>query len=225
MTTRIVLAEDNFLVREGVSKLIQALPELELVAVCVDKDSLLAAVAEHNPDVVLTDIRMPPTGTNEGLQVADYLREHHPRIGVVVLSQFVEAEYALALLDKGASGRAYLLKERISDVGQLLDAITQVAAGGSVIDPKVVEALVASRSRVASPLDTLTPREAEVLAAMAEGKNNAAIATALFLTERAVEKHINSIFSKLALSEEPDVHRRVKATLLYLGEGSSSTRG
>jgi DNA-binding NarL/FixJ family response regulator len=220
MTVRVVLAEDNYLVREGVAKLIESLPELELVAVCVDKDSLLAAVAEHNPDVVLTDIRMPPTGTDEGLQVADYLREHSPSTGVVVLSQYVEAEYALALLDKGASGRAYLLKERISDVGQLVDAIVQVAAGGSVIDPRVVEALVASRSRAASPLDTLTPREAEVLAAMAEGKNNAAIGAVLFLTERAVEKHINSIFSKLALSEEPDVHRRVKATLMYLGEGS-----
>ena len=214
-----VIAEDNYLVREGVRQLIESLPELELAAVCEDMDGLLEAVNAESPDVVLTDIRMPPTGTDEGLQVADRLRETNPSTGVVVLSQYVESEYALQLLEKGAAGRAYLLKERVSDVHQLVDAIKEVAAGGSVIDPKVVEALVAARSAAAdSPLATLTPRESEVLEQLAQGKNNAAIAAALFLTERAVEKHINSIFSKLQLSEEKEIHRRVKAALLYLGK-------
>jgi DNA-binding NarL/FixJ family response regulator len=213
----VVLAEDNYLVREGVRQLIDTQPELELAAVCEDRDSLLLAVEEHRPDVVLTDIRMPPTNTDEGLQVAGLLRDSSPGVGVVLLSQYVESEYALALLEKGASGRAYLLKERVADVAQLVSAIKEVAAGGSVIDPKVVEALVAARSRGTSPLDSLSPREREVLSEVAQGKNNSAIARTLFLTERAVEKHINSIFSKLALSEEIDVHRRVKATLMYLG--------
>ena len=217
MAISVVLAEDNYLVREGVRQLIHTQPELNLVAVCEDRDSLLAAVEEHRPDVVLTDIRMPPTNTDEGLQVAGRLRESSPATGVVLLSQYVESEYALALLEKGASGRAYLLKERVGDVAQLVYAIKEVAAGGSVIDPKVVEALVAARSRGVSPLDSLSPREREVLSEVAQGKNNAAIARALFLTERAVEKHINSIFSKLGLTEEIDVHRRVKATLMYLG--------
>jgi DNA-binding NarL/FixJ family response regulator len=213
------MAEDNYLVREGVRQLIESLPELELAAVCEDMPGLLVAVDKHKPDVVMTDIRMPPTETDEGLQVADRLRETSPGTGVVVLSQYVESEYALALLEKGAAGRAYLLKERVSDVQQLLDAIKEVAAGGSVIDPKVVEALVATRTAAAdSPLASLTPRESEVLQKLAEGKNNAAIAASLFLTERAVEKHINSIFSKLQLSEEKDIHRRVKAALLYLGK-------
>jgi DNA-binding NarL/FixJ family response regulator len=220
VSIRVVLAEDNYLVREGVRQLIDTQPELELAAVCEDLDSLLRAVDEQHPDVVLTDIRMPPTNTDEGLQVAARLRESSPAVGVVVLSQYVESEYALALLDKGAAGRAYLLKERVGDVTQLVNAIKEVAAGGSVIDPKVVEALVAARSRAGSPLDTLSPREREVLSEMAQGMNNAAIARTLFLTERAVEKHINSIFSKLGLTEEVDVHRRVKATLLYLGRGT-----
>jgi DNA-binding NarL/FixJ family response regulator len=215
---RVVIAEDNYLVREGIKQLIESLPELELAAVCEDMDSLLEAVEKTSPDVVMTDIRMPPTGTDEGLRVAERLRETHPSTGVVVLSQYVESEYALQLLEKGAAGRAYLLKERVSDVIQLVDAIKEVAAGGSVIDPKVVEALVAARSTAAgSPLAILTPRETEVLEQLAQGKNNAAIAAALFLTERAVEKHINSIFSKLQLSEEKEIHRRVKAALLFLG--------
>jgi DNA-binding NarL/FixJ family response regulator len=216
---RVVMAEDNYLVREGVRQLIESLPELELVAVCEDMDGLLKAVDDHNPEVILTDIRMPPTGTDEGLQVAEKLRVSHPSTGVVVLSQYVESEYALALLENGAAGRAYLLKERVSDVQQLVDAIKEVAGGGSVIDPKVIEALVAARTAAHdSPLASLTPREKEVLEQLAQGKNNAAIAAALFLTERAVEKHINSIFSKLQLSEEREIHRRVKAALLYLGK-------
>jgi DNA-binding NarL/FixJ family response regulator len=216
---RVVLAEDNYLVREGVRQLIDAQPELQVVAVCTDFDSLLAAVEEHQPDVVLTDIRMPPTGTDEGIRAAEQLRQRHPQIGVVILSQFSEPDYALALLQKGASGRAYLLKERVSDIEQLVTAIREVANGGSVIDPKVIESLVAAKARrPKSPLADLTPREHEVLALMAQGKNNAAIAATLFLTERAVEKHINSIFSKLSLAEEKDTHRRVRAALLYLSE-------
>ena len=212
-----VLAEDNYLVREGVRRLVEAQAELELIAVCEDLDSLLAAVDEHLPDVVLTDIRMPPTGTDEGIRAAEHLRDSHPDVGVVVLSQYDEPSYAIALLERGSSGRAYLLKERVSDVVQLLAAIREVKRGGSVIDPRVVEGLVNARARAKeSPLARLTPREHEIMAEMAQGKNNAAIAETLVLSERAVEKHINSIFSKLALGEEPDVHRRVKAVLLFL---------
>ena len=216
---RLVFAEDNYLLREGVTQLIESQPELELAASAVDYPSLMAAIDRETPDVVLTDIRMPPTSTDEGIRAAEELRTSHPAIGVVVLSQYVEPEYALSLLAKGAAGRAYLLKERVSDIEQLVNAIQEVARGGSVIDSKVVEALVQARTRKAdSPLRELTAREKEVLAAMAQGKNNAAIATGLFLTERAVEKHINSIFSKLGLQEEKDTHRRVRAALLYLAD-------
>ena len=216
---RVVLAEDNYLVREGVRRLLETTTELELVAACEDYDQLVTAIDEHHPDVVLTDIRMPPTSTDEGIRASEHLRDRDPDAGVVVLSQFSDPQYALALLEKGSKGRAYLLKERVSDLEQLLGAIREVARGGSVIDPKVVESLVAAKSRqAASPLAHLTPREREILGEMAQGKNNAAIAASLFLTERAVEKHINSIFSKLALSEERDVHKRVKAVLLFLSE-------
>jgi DNA-binding NarL/FixJ family response regulator len=216
---RVVFADDNYLLREGVRQLIETQADLQLAAVAVDFDSLMAAVEAQRPDVVITDIRMPPTGTDEGIRAAEQIRAHHPNIGVVVLSQYAEPEYALSLLEKGAAGRAYLLKERVSDIEQLVNAVREVAKGGSVIDAKVVEALVAARThKPDSPLRDLTPREQEVLAAMAEGKNNAAIAARLFLTERAVEKHINSIFSKLGVAEEKDVHRRVKATLLYLSD-------
>jgi DNA-binding NarL/FixJ family response regulator len=219
MAIRVVLAEDNYLVREGVKRLLESQPDLELVAVCEDSPSLEAAVDKHSPDVVLTDIRMPPTNTDEGIRVSERLRDTHPEAGVVVLSQYAEPGYALALLEKGSAGRAYLLKERVSDVDHLMNAIREVASGGSVIDPKVVEVLVAARARSAeSPLTRLTPREREILSEMATGKNNAAVAGSLFLTERAVEKHINSIFSKLGLSEEKEVHRRVKAVLLFLSE-------
>jgi DNA-binding NarL/FixJ family response regulator len=217
---RVVVAEDHYLVREGVVRLLEQQDDIEVVGACADLDGLYAAVAEHGPDVVLTDIRMPPTGTNEGIQAANELREKHPDVGVVVLSQFVEPGYALALLEHGSAGRAYLLKERVSDVEQLLRAIRDVASGGSMIDPDVIEALVDARSRHRdSPIEQLTPREREVLAEMAQGRNNAGVAGALGLSERAVEKHINSVFSKLGLSEEPDVHRRVKAVLVYLAAG------
>ena len=222
MPIRVVLAEDNYLVREGLARLLQGEPDLEIVATCDDYDSLLAAVADQAPDVVLTDIRMPPTGTDEGIRAAEAIRDAHPDCGVVVLSQYVEPSYALGFLERGSQGRAYLLKERVSDLDQLRRAIVAVREGGSVIDPKVVDALVASRARSAeSPVARLTPREREVLAEMAQGKNNAGIAASLVLTERAVEKHINAMFAKLGLSEETDVHRRVKAVLLYLGQGST----
>jgi DNA-binding NarL/FixJ family response regulator len=216
---RVVLAEDNYLVREGVRKLLEAEDDLEVVASCADLGSLLKAVEEDPPDVVVTDIRMPPTGTDEGIRAANELRQRHPDLGVVVLSQYAEPSYALSFLEGGSRGRAYLLKERVSDMDQLVDAIREVARGGSVIDPEVVDALVAARARAAdSPLRVLTPRETEILAEMAQGKNNAAVASSLFLSERAVEKHINSIFSKLGLSQEPDLHRRVKAVLLFLAD-------
>src|SRR5256714_2512562 len=216
---RVVLAEDHYLVREGIRQLIEAQPDIEVAAVCEDLDSLLKAIDEEKPDVVLTDIRMPPTNTDEGIRAAEYLRENHPDAGVVVLSQYADPQYALAFLEHGSQGRGYLLKERVSDSEQLVSAIQEVARGGSVIDPKVIDALVAARARAAeSPLRQLTPRETEILSEMAQGKNNAAIAETLVLSERAVEKHINSIFSKLALGEEPEIHRRVKAVLLFLGD-------
>ncbi|HXY91098.1 MAG TPA: response regulator transcription factor [Acidimicrobiia bacterium] len=219
MPIRVVVAEDNYLVREAVVRLLEASPEVEVAGACEDYDELLVTVESERPDVVVTDIRMPPTGTDEGVRAAKQIRETHPEIGVVVLSQYVEPGYALELLDAGSERRAYLLKERVSDIDQLLRAIQEVAQGGSVIDPKVVEALVTARSRRAdSRLDHLTPREHEVLDEMAQGRNNASVAAALGLSERAVEKHINSVFSKLGLSEEPDVNRRVKAVLLYLAD-------
>jgi DNA-binding NarL/FixJ family response regulator len=216
---RIVLAEDSYIVREGVRRLLETQPDLEVAAACEDLDSLLAAVEEQRPDVVLTDIRMPPGRLDEGIQAARRLRESNPETGVVVLSQYAEPAYALALLEGGADRRAYLLKERIDDLDQLAGAIHAVAAGGSAIDPKIVEALVAAKSAAErSPLDELTPRELDVLREMAEGANNAAIAATLVLSERSVEKVIHSIFLKLGLGWETAVHKRVKAVLLYLAE-------
>ena len=221
MVFRLVLAEDNVLTREGIRTLLELEDDLKLEAVGQDLDSLLELVDLHDPDVVLTDIRMPPTGTDEGIRAARSLRESHPDTGVVVLSQFLEPGYALALLNAGSRARAYLLKDRVSDPAQLVQAIEEVARGGSVIDPSVVDALVAARAaKPASPLERLTPREHEVLEQMAQGRNNAGIAAALFLSPHAVEKHINSLFSKLGLSQEADVHRRVKAVLLFLAEQS-----
>jgi DNA-binding NarL/FixJ family response regulator len=222
VVTRVVVAEDNYLVREGVVRLLETQAGIEVVGAFEDYDALLSGVEALLPDVVVTDIRMPPTGTDEGVRAATVLRETHPEIGVVVLSQYVEPAYALALLEAGSDGRAYLLKERVSDVEMLLRAIGAVATGGSVIDPHVVEALVSARSRHGSPLDFLTPRESDVLAEMAQGRNNAGIAATLGLSERAVEKHINSLFSKLGVSEEVDSHRRVKAVLLHLSERPAS---
>jgi DNA-binding NarL/FixJ family response regulator len=216
---RLVLADDHYLVREGVRSLLETDPELEVAAVCSDLDSLFQAVEAEAPDVVVTDIRMPPGNTDEGIQAAARLRDTHPTLGVVVLSQYATPSYAAALFDRGSAGRAYLLKERVEDLEQLVAAIHAVAEGGSVVDPKVVEALVTG-SGSGSPLAQLTPRERDVLREMAEGKNNAAIAESLFLTERSVEKVIHSIFLKLGLSWEAAVHKRVKAVVLYLAENA-----
>jgi DNA-binding NarL/FixJ family response regulator len=219
MPLRIVFAEDNYLVREGTAALLANVEDLELVASVSDLESLLQAVEEHQPDAVLTDIRMPPSHSTEGIEAARQIRAKHPSIGVVVLSQYAEDAYAYDLLREGAEGLGYLLKERVADLEELVRALREVARGGSVLDPKVVEGLVLRKDRLArSPLAHLTDREREVLGQMAQGKNNAAIARSLFLTERAVEKHINSLFHKLGLSEETDVHRRVMAVLAFLRE-------
>jgi DNA-binding NarL/FixJ family response regulator len=219
MPIRLVIADDHLLVREGVRRLLEADPDIEVAAVCGDLDSLLAAVDAEHPDVVVTDIRMPPGNTDEGIQVAERLRTTDPEVGVVVLSQYAAPSYALALLEGGSAGRSYLLKERLMEPEQLVSAIRAVASGGSVIDPKVVEALVAEDARgEQSPLKTLTARERDVLHEMAAGKSNEGIGESLFLAERSVEKVIHSIFLKLGLTWEPSVNKRVKAVILYLAE-------
>jgi DNA-binding NarL/FixJ family response regulator len=218
----VVLAEDSYLMREGVCRLLESDGDVSVAATCPDLVSLMAAVDEHAPDVVVTDIRMPPTNTDEGIRAAGALRASRPGLGVVVLSQYDEPEYAVELLASGAAGRAYLLKDRLVDAADLLHAVREVAAGRSVIDPQVVEGLVTARARFgSSPLHRLTRREQEVLSSMAQGHSNEAIAGELFISVRVVEKHIGSIFAKLGLTEEPDVHRRVKAVLIYLSDGSS----
>ena len=219
MAIRLVVADDHLLVREGIRRLLETQPDIEIAAVCDDLDSLLAAVERERPDVVVTDIRMPPGNTDEGIQAAVQIRETHPEIGVVVLSQYATPSYALALLDSGSERRSYLLKERVQDLEYLVSAIHAVAEGGSVIDPKVVEALVAENARgEESRLSQLTPRERDVLREMAAGKSNAAIGESLFLAERSVEKVIHSIFMKLGLTWESSVHKRVKAVVLYLAD-------
>jgi DNA-binding NarL/FixJ family response regulator len=219
MALRLVIAEDHLLVREGIRRLLETQPDFEIAAVCDDLDSLLAAVDAERPDVVVTDIRMPPGNADEGIRAAERIRTTHPDIGVVVLSQYATPSYALALLESGSERRSYLLKERVQDLEYLVSAIRAVADGGSVIDPKVVEALVAENARgEGSRLNQLTPRERDVLREMAAGKSNAAIGESLFLAERSVEKVIHSIFLKLGLTWETSVHKRVKAVVLYLAE-------
>jgi len=219
MALRIVVADDSLLVREGVVRLLSTAPDIDVVESCADYDEAIAATDRLEPDVVLTDIKMPPTSTDEGIRLAGRLRETHPGTGVVVLSQFSEPGYVLALLETGSDRRGYLLKERVSDRLVLVSAVRTVAAGGSTIDPKVVDVLVSASARDRrSPLAELTPRERDVLSEIAQGKSNTAIAETLFLTKRAVEKHINSIFIKLGLGEANDVSKRVKATLMFLAE-------
>jgi DNA-binding NarL/FixJ family response regulator len=226
MTLRVVLADDSYLVREAIVHVLADVPEVELAAVCSDVDELRRAIEAERPDVVVTDIRMPPTGDDEGLRVAAELRDSHPEMGVVVLSQYLEPRYALDLLADGSDGRAYLLKERVHDKADLTAAIEATAAGGSVIDAKVVDMLVTVRARVAaSPLAGLTPRERAILGEIAEGKSNAAIARSLTLSKRAVEKHINSLFTKLELPESEDVSRRVRAALLFLADEAGDSPG
>jgi len=215
----VVVVEDNLLVREGIQNVILRGPGLELVGAAEDGDGLrtILAEAETEPDVIVTDVRMPPDFSDEGIQLAVELRVSHPRIGVVVLSQYAEPAYAQALLGGGSAGRAYLLKERVSEPGQLIAAIKAVADGGSVVDPTIVDLLVANNARQDdSGLSRLSQRELEVLDLVAQGKSNAAVAEALFLTERTVEKHINGVFGKLELDPTPDVNRRVAAVLLHL---------
>jgi DNA-binding NarL/FixJ family response regulator len=223
---RVILGEDSYLVREALRQVLAGAPQIELEAQCGDADALLREIEQRRPDVVLTDIRMPPTNTNEGIRLAAQLRREHPDIGVVVLSQYADPGYVLQLLESGSEGRAYLLKERVHDRRQLVAAIEAVANGESVIDSKIVEVLVAARARgERSPLAELTPRELEVLAAIAEGKSNSAISDTLVLTKRAVEKHINAIFLKLNLSHSQsaeDLSPRVKAALMFLGQADGT---
>jgi DNA-binding NarL/FixJ family response regulator len=222
---RVVLADDSYLVREAVAHVLADAPGIDVVAVCDDRDSLMAAVRAEEPDVVVTDIRMPPGRDDEGVRVAAELRTSHPTTGVVVLSQYLESRYALDLFAEGSDRRAYLLKERIHDRSELTAAIEATAGGGSVIDPKVVEALVAARSRTeASALAGLTPREREILGLIAQGASNAAIARSLGLTKRAVEKHVNSLLTKLDLPESEDLSRRVKAALMFLADDEVAQR-
>jgi DNA-binding NarL/FixJ family response regulator len=217
MALRVVFADDDYLVREGVAALLAEAADLDLVGTAADPHSLLKSVADHVPDAVLTDIRMPPTHTNEGIAAARRIRAEYPGTGVVVLSQYVEEDYVSELLADGVAGMGYLLKERVSDLGELVRALHEVARGGSVLDPRVVEGLLARRTGDAhSPLLGLTEREREVLEQMATGRNNATIAKTLFMSDRAVEKHIGSVFSKLGLGDEREVNRRVVAVLTYL---------
>jgi DNA-binding NarL/FixJ family response regulator len=226
MPLRVVVAEDSLLVREGIVELLRRPDDIEVVAVCADLPELLAAVASAAPDVVVTDVRMPPGFDDEGIRAATELRTTHPAVGVVVLSQYVDPGYATALLAEGSAGRAYLLKERISQPGELASAVRTVAARGSVVDPAVVDVLVTASTRQRrSPVATLSPREREVLHEVAQGRSNAAIAATLFLSERAVEKHINALFTKLDLGAAPDVNRRVKAVLLYLSDPAGAGQG
>lgn len=219
MPITVVLAEDNALLRTSLARLIEHADDLTLAGTAADLPGLERLIEETEPDVVVTDIRMPPTDTDEGLQVAARLRRTDPRVGVVVLSQFADPRYGLALLEDGSARRAYLLKERVASRGELVAAIEAVASGGSVVDAKVVDGLIAERRRSEhSPLAELTPREVEVLALVARGCSNQAIADELVLTKRAVEKHINAIFLKLGLSRATDVSQRVMAALIYLSE-------
>lgn len=213
-----VVADDVLLMRQGVVRVLEAIPGVEVVAECDDAEQLLAAVEKHTPDVVLTDIAMPPTHTDEGIRAAIELRGERPDLGIVVLSQYAEPDYVLDLFDGGSDHLGYLLKERIGDPAELARAVDAVAGGGSVVDPKIVEILVSARSASTSAVDRLTPRETEVLSVMAEGLNNAAIAERLVLSEKAVAKHINAIFSKLDLGGDEESHRRVKAVLTWLSQ-------
>ena len=220
MTLRVGVADDHLLVREAIAEMLHGAPGIELVAVCADADAMRRAVTEHDLDVVVTDIRMGPDMTDDGIRLAAELRRTHPDVGVVILSAYCEPAYALALLNAGSDGRAYLLKDRLFDRAQLGETIHQVAEGSSVIDPKVVESLVNSESR--PTLAALSPRELEILAHMAAGESNAGIAASLGLTKRAVEKHINGMFSKLELPVTPEISRRVRAVLMFLSEDRSS---
>lgn len=212
-----VVAEDNLLVREGVRRLLEATGEVIVLAAVADAEELLTAVARLAPDAVLTDIRMPPGNGTEGIRAAKEIRRRWPGVGVVVLSQHADEAYVLDLLGEGADGLGYLLKERVSDRAQLVHALRETSTGGSVIDPTLVDALVGRRRLgAASELDRLTERELGVLRQMALGRSNTAIARELSLSVSSIEKHVNAIFGKLDLGEQPDLHRRVAAVVAYL---------
>jgi DNA-binding NarL/FixJ family response regulator len=222
MAIRVVLAEDSLIVREGVSRLLDADEDITVVAAVGDLDTLREACEREHPDVVVTDIRMPPTHTDEGIRIAAELRERLPEVGVVVLSQYDDPIYALALFERGSNRRAYLLKQRVHNRAELTAAIQAVAGDGSMVDSQIVDGLVRARTAAErSPLNDLTAREREVLAEIAKGKSNLAIAETLFLTKRAVEKHINAIFLKLGLADAEDVSKRVKAALMLLSESGA----
>lgn len=217
MAIRVILAEDNYLAREGIVRVLESIDDVDLVAAYGDLDTVRDAIDSARPDVVVTDIRMPPSHSDEGIRLADELRRTQPEVGVVVLSQHADPLYALALFDQGAARRAYLLKERIRDRAELGRAVREVANGGSVVDPRIVEGLLSVHTRNdRAPFDELTPREREILGLIAEGRSNTAIAGELVVTKRAVERHINAIFRKLELEESEDTSRRVTAALLYL---------
>ncbi len=215
MPLRVVLADDSYLVREGIAALVAESDRLELVGAVEDLPTLLEAVDRLRPDAVLTDVRMPPTNTTEGLIAAREIRQRHPSIGVVVLSQHLAQEYAAELVKDGAAGLGYLLKDRVGDLDRFVESVRRVGEGGSALDPEVVARLLGRRRRE-DPLDVLTPREREVLGLMAEGRSNGGIAEQLVVTERAVEKHVTSIFNKLDLAPAAEDHRRVLAVLAYL---------
>jgi DNA-binding NarL/FixJ family response regulator len=212
---RVVIADDSLLLREGVSRLLVE-TGFEVVGHASDADELLREVAEKRPDVAIVDIRMPPTHTDEGLRAARELRHRHPSLGILVLSQYVRPSYAFELLADDARGLGYLLKDRVSDLRELSEAVERVGRGGSVLDPSVVAQLVGRRRQGHDPIDDLSEREREVLALMAEGRSNRAIAERLFITERTVEKHVRSILMKLRIPESQEDHRRVLAVLAYL---------
>ena len=219
MTIRVVLGEDSYLAREAIMHVLEAEDDIEIVAACSDLDSLRLTIADVRPDVVLTDISMPPSHTDEGIRLAAELRDTHPDIGVVILSQYAEPVFATKLLEGSTDRRAYLLKERVQGRGDVTRALQEVVAGRSIVDPRIVELLLdAQRRRDNSRFDTLTPREQEILGLVAEGLNNGAIAERIVITKRAVERHINSIFSKLGLADAEHYSRRVKAALLYLAD-------
>ncbi len=213
---RIVVADDDVFVRAGLQSLLSDVPDFEVVAALGSLPELLDAVATDPPDVVLTDIRMPPTHTDEGIQAAQELRTTNPEVGLVALSLYLEPEYALRLLEDGSARRGYLLKDHVDDVALVERAIRAVAAGQSFVDDEVVDVLVRRRGRDQGPLDRLTPRETEILHEIATGKSNGAVAAALSISSHAVEKHINSIFTKLDLESDSDTNRRVLAVLLFL---------
>jgi DNA-binding NarL/FixJ family response regulator len=212
---RVVVADDALILREGLARLLDE-ARFEVVGLAGDADELCALVERANPDVAIVDIRMPPTHTDEGLRAAKLIRERWPRVGILVLSQYVQARYAVELLAQGTEGVGYLLKDRVSDLGELTDSVRRVGEGSSVLDPAVVSQLVGQRRKGSTPLEDLTERELEVLALMAEGRSNKAIAERLFITEHTVEKHVKNIFATLRLPQSEDDHRRVLAVVTFL---------